>query len=124
MFAPGFARRLNERYRKRLAGETLMVNELYLSLVYRPATNAAQRFTVRCAVSAAMPSDEAREWADSIDVCQKLGETVRTALDVYEPEALGTLSASGSTLFAAAGIFGFARQWRVAAHAAAAGAGE
>ena len=38
-FRPGFARELNERYRARLAGETLMVNELYISLVYRPQPN-------------------------------------------------------------------------------------
>jgi type IV secretion system protein VirB4 len=88
VFAPGFAHRLNARYRKRLAGETLMVNELYVSLVYRPTTNAAQRFTLG-ALSRRNPADEAREWADSIDVCQKLTETVRTALEVYEPEVLG-----------------------------------
>jgi len=33
----GFAGLLSARYRQRLAGETLMVNELYLSLVHRPA---------------------------------------------------------------------------------------
>ena len=39
-FPPGFARELNERYRARMAGETLMVNELYVSLVYRPQPTA------------------------------------------------------------------------------------
>src|SRR5271167_3577634 len=35
--APGFARDLKAKYLKRLSCETLMVNELYLSIVYRPA---------------------------------------------------------------------------------------
>src|SRR5258707_1811556 len=37
----GFADRLAERYRQRLSAETFMVNELYLTLVYRPVTGAA-----------------------------------------------------------------------------------
>src|SRR5580704_8314711 len=37
----GFADRLAKRYRDRLSGETLMVNELFLTLLYRPVTGAA-----------------------------------------------------------------------------------
>src|SRR5579864_4901742 len=33
----GFAHKLSARYRERLAGETLMVNDLYISICYRPA---------------------------------------------------------------------------------------
>ena len=33
----GFADTLRAKYRERLAGETLMVNELYLAVLYRPA---------------------------------------------------------------------------------------
>jgi type IV secretion system protein VirB4 len=35
-FAPGFARDLNEKYRAHLAGQRSLVNELYLSIIYRP----------------------------------------------------------------------------------------
>ena len=37
----GFAAQLERKYRERLAGETLMVNELYLSTVYRPTAGLA-----------------------------------------------------------------------------------
>src|SRR5258708_15542364 len=44
LYAPvsgeGFADRLTRRYQAKLAGETLMVNELYVTLVYRPVTRA------------------------------------------------------------------------------------
>src|ERR1700719_4571868 len=36
-----FADQLARRYQARLANETLMVNELYLSVVFRPVTGAA-----------------------------------------------------------------------------------
>ena len=37
----GFASHLEAKYRRRLSGETLMVNELYLAVVYRPAAGVA-----------------------------------------------------------------------------------
>src|SRR5690606_12348259 len=47
----GFAGTLARKYRERLAGETLMVNQLYLSVVYRPiagaTTTAAAKFLSR-----------------------------------------------------------------------------
>src|SRR5215207_2574380 len=33
---PGFAHEVEQRYRQKMAGERLMVNELYLSVVFRP----------------------------------------------------------------------------------------
>src|SRR6266404_984326 len=37
----GFADRLAQRYQGRLVAETLMVNDLYLTLLFRPVTGAA-----------------------------------------------------------------------------------
>ena len=37
----GFAAKLHAKYRGRLAGEILMVNELYLAVLYRPAAGRA-----------------------------------------------------------------------------------
>src|SRR2546427_969482 len=37
----GFAHRLAAKYRAKLATQTLMVNDLYLSVVYRPIAGAA-----------------------------------------------------------------------------------
>ena len=44
-FPDAFSSALDARYRKRLAGERLMVNELYLALVYRPTVGAATGWT-------------------------------------------------------------------------------
>ena len=40
---PGFADEVEQRYRRKMAGERLMVNELYLSLVYRPQPTRIKR---------------------------------------------------------------------------------
>lgn len=87
-FPPGFAARVNERYRERLGRETLRVNELYLSLLYRPAPDAAQALTLRM-LAGARAGGDALERADSLEACSKLAETVHAALEPYEPERLG-----------------------------------
>jgi type IV secretion system protein VirB4 len=87
-FRPGFAADLNAKYRKRIAGETLMVNELYLSLLYRPAPGTAQGLTLK-ALTSAHSREAALERASSIEVCDKLAGTVLAALEPYDPEPLG-----------------------------------
>jgi type IV secretion system protein VirB4 len=90
----GFAEALEAKYRARLSGETLMVNELYLSLIYRPAagvaTSAVSRFLVR-----AKPQESQLGVRDALEACEKLGSTLRASLDRYEPEALGLYSRDG-----------------------------
>ena len=44
----GFAAELNRKYRERLQHETLMVNDLYLSLIFRPARDRTNALTLRC----------------------------------------------------------------------------
>src|SRR5690349_4071066 len=46
-FGNRFAACLNARYRGRIAGERLMRNDLYLSLVYRPTSGAATGLAAR-----------------------------------------------------------------------------
>ena len=90
----GFAARLARRYQQRLAGETLMVNELYLSVVYRPVAGAvsgvASRFYLR-----RKGENVAAELADALEACGKLGETLTAALARYEPESLGLETRQG-----------------------------
>jgi type IV secretion system protein VirB4 len=85
----GFADSLTAGYRQRLAGETLMVNELYLAICYRPAgrrvTGAVARVLAR---TKALPRD--LELTDALDNCAKLGQTVAASLARYEPDQLGT----------------------------------
>ena len=87
-FPPGFARELNARYRARLAGETLMVNELYLSLVYRPQPTAVGAAALKLFGRAESATARA-ELAESLEACEKLQSQVLAALSPYEPEVLG-----------------------------------
>ena len=94
-FPPGFARELNERYRARLAGETLMVNELYVSLVYRPQPTAVGSAALKLFGRA--ESDTARaELAESLEACEKLRSQVLAGLAAYEPEVLGLRAGEGA----------------------------
>jgi len=84
----GFADRLTTRYRERLAGETLMVNDLYVAVCYRPAAGLAAGMVARVlGRTRAAPRDV--ELLDALDNCTKLAQTLRAALARYEPEALG-----------------------------------
>jgi type IV secretion system protein VirB4 len=83
-----FASRLASKYRARLAGETLMVNDLYLSVVYRPVAGAAPGLLARL-----LPGKSKGPLINSLDaqdVCGKLAQTLRSSLERYEPESLGT----------------------------------
>lgn len=84
----GFAGRLEDKYRARLADELLMVNELYLALVYRPVAGMATSWASRLLKRTA-PRESQLEVRDALDACEKLSQTVRASLDRYDPELLG-----------------------------------
>ncbi len=90
----GFADRLARRYQQRLAGETLMVNELYLSVVYRPVAGAVSGLASRLYLQR-KGQNAAAELADALEACTKLGETLVAALARYEPESLGLETRQG-----------------------------
>ena len=85
---PGFADRLTARYRERLAGETLMVNELYVAVCYRPTAGLASGVVSKL-MSRTHTTPPQAELADALDNCAKLGQTMRASLARYEPEDLG-----------------------------------
>ena len=83
-----FAGRLAAKYQKRLAGETLMVNDLYLSAVYRPVAGAASGLVSKAL--AKRPRHRSDEDLDAaLDACAKLGQIIGASLARYEPEPLG-----------------------------------
>ena len=90
----GFAGRLAEGYQRRLAGETLMVNELYLSTVYRPVVGRAPSIAARLLQHRA-PGELSADVADALDTCGKLSRTLEASLARYDPEALGLYSRNG-----------------------------
>ncbi len=90
----GFAAQLHAKYRRRLAQETLMSNELYLALVYRPVAGSAEGLLARLLVRAQRDGDH-RQRGDALDVCDKLARTVSASLARYEPEPLGSYRSRG-----------------------------
>ena len=84
----GFASQFREKYQRRLREETLMVNELYLSVIYRPAPGAATGLLSRL-ISKSHTAAGLAELSDAIDVCDKLALTLKVSLARYEPEPLG-----------------------------------
>jgi type IV secretion system protein VirB4 len=89
-----FADRLTARYGTRLSSETLMVNELYLAVVYRPVVGAAPSLLSRLLQTHAA-RDLAAEQADALDACEKLAQTFASSLARYEPDRLGVYEANG-----------------------------
>jgi type IV secretion system protein VirB4 len=90
-FAAGrpFAGALHARYRNRLANETLMVNELYLAVLYRPASGVATGVVSKM-ITGAQRDGSQRLLADALDACEKLSQTLSASLARYEPDPLGT----------------------------------
>jgi type IV secretion system protein VirB4 len=84
----GFAQALAVKYHARLANQTLMVNELYLALIYRPVVSVATGWVARI-LSKAQSDSSDLEISDALDVCAKLAQTVLASLARYEPELLG-----------------------------------
>ena len=87
MGRPGFASDLAARYARRLAGETLMVNELYLAVLFRPATGIAAGLVSQAL--ARTRRNQSMDLTRALDVCGKLAQTLRASLARYDPEALG-----------------------------------
>lgn len=83
----GFADRLASKYQHRLAHETLMVNELYLSAVFRPVAGAATSLVSKMLTR--NQSVASGDLADALDACEKLAQTLSASLARYEPERLG-----------------------------------
>lgn len=91
----GFAQTLATKYRERLATETLMVNELYLAVLYRPASTVATGL-IAGLLSRTQREASRLELADALDACAKLAQTLRASLARYEPELLGTYRAGNA----------------------------
>ena len=90
----GFAEQLADRYRQRLSGETLMVNELYITTVYRPIPSRSMGRVSRL-LSRAQRDAGPLELRDALDACDKLRQTLCASLERYEPEPLGVYRSAG-----------------------------
>jgi type IV secretion system protein VirB4 len=93
-FGEGFASELNARYRERLSGERLMVNELYLSTVYRSTTGVVTNWTSKVLSRTTRDAVEL-DLKAALEACEKLRQTLLASLDRYEIEALGLYEHQG-----------------------------
>ena len=85
----GFAEVLTARYGERLAGEELMVNELYLAVLYRPAAGLSAGLLSRALTRTRYIAAEL-ELREALDACMKLAQVICASLAHYEPDALRT----------------------------------
>jgi type IV secretion system protein VirB4 len=90
----GFAAALHEKYRRRLTGEVLMVNELFLAVLYRPAAGRTAGL-LSGVITRLKPASPQLETADALETCRKLAQTLCASLTRYEPESLGCYWESG-----------------------------
>jgi len=89
----GFAEQLECHYQERLSAETLMSNEWYLSVIYRPVTGAAPSLLARALEWKS--SSPVQPWTETLEICQKLAQTLLASLEHYEPEHLGVREHNG-----------------------------
>jgi type IV secretion system protein VirB4 len=94
VFPRGFAADLNARYRERIAGERLMVNELFVALVYRTTTNVVTDWTAKILTRTQRSAVELDVRA-ALDACEKLRQSLRASLGRYEPEPLSVYERGG-----------------------------
>jgi type IV secretion system protein VirB4 len=81
-----FARGLNEKYLDSVRRERMLVNELYLTVVYRPAAEKAAKL-----VALLKPKSQADRLAELQDALEKLDELcqqVTSALELHQPVML------------------------------------
>ena len=102
--ASGFAGALEQKYRARLSHQTLMVNELYLSTVYRPAAGVATGLVSKV-LSRTHSGASGLERAEALEACEKLRETVCASLARYEAQALSVYLRTGRTYSGALNLF-------------------
>ena len=111
---PGFSRKVDEHYRERVTGETLMVNEFYLSVVFRPQAGMVQGTAIKL-LSRSNKDNEAQGFRDSLEACAKLRSQLLASLDRYEPELLGYLREGRAAVLLAPRVFRTAAERRMAA---------
>jgi type IV secretion system protein VirB4 len=90
----GFAGTLHAKYHQRLDLEMMMVNEIYLTTVYRPTVGLATSLTAKAFTLGRRSAFQAQS-ADALDYCEKLSQTLMASLARYEPQRLGTYVSNG-----------------------------
>jgi type IV secretion system protein VirB4 len=91
-FLPGFCRQFNEKYKASITGRRMLVNELYLSIVYRPEPVKFNRFIE---LFGQQEHERREKQLEEIEAINDLGGAALSSLDRYEPELLGCYEHNG-----------------------------
>lgn len=85
-FTNSFVKELNEKYKESVGKQTMLINELYVTVVYRPEPVKVNRFLDN--LFKKDKEDEAVKQREEILAINNITSTVVAALDRYEPELL------------------------------------
>lgn len=92
-FKPGFARDLNERYKKAMSESESFINELYLTIVYRPQPVKAGKWLDVFSKKSA--EDLHAQQKQELEELKDLVNAAVASLDRYDPEVLGCYEHGG-----------------------------
>jgi len=107
----GFAQALATKYRGRLAAQTLMVNELYLAVLYRPIATVRHGLDRPAAISSAGPTPRASKLSDALDACGKLGADIAGVARPLRAGASRGLRRPEYVVLFCARVFGRIGEW-------------
>lgn len=105
-FEPGFAHDLNVKYAARVCGERLMINELFVTVIYRPAPSRFGKALLKL-VSAGDHEALKREREESIEALEKVVGEIESSLNRYDAERLGLYRHNGLLCSEALKFLGF-----------------
>jgi type IV secretion system protein VirB4 len=83
-----FADALYAKYGRKLADETLMINEVYLAVVHRPTSGVATGWLSKL-LTRTTSNGSRQDLIEALEACEKLAQTLIAAMARYEPELLG-----------------------------------
>lgn len=92
-FPPGFARELNAKYRAHLASQRSLINELYVSVIYRPQPIRSLKFLDLLGKKSM--EELVGKQREELDALKEVVENALAALDRYEPALLGCYEYNG-----------------------------
>lgn len=93
-FPAGFCHEFNEKYRKHMASDRMLINELYLTVVYRPQPVKAAKFLDF--FNSKDPKEVQQKQLDELEALDDLTTSAMAALDRYDPDLLGCYELNGN----------------------------
>ena len=84
-FSGQFVDALNDKYKEHMHKHKLMVNELYLCIVYKPSTSSSNRF-----IKAETDDVLKAQQKENIEKIRELSQLALSALEQYSPKLLST----------------------------------